>query len=89
MAGVARVRIAGVGVSPRNVEELAQRLTHAGSLELALRILRAQREEHEALELSAGETVRALQVLDEPTPGLEPLRGVLLSHAGRSDRSSG
>ena len=89
MARVTRVQIAGVGMSPSTVEELARRLTHAGSLDLALRILRAQREEHEALELSAGEAVRALEVLDEPTPGLEPLLGVLLSHAGRSERSSG
>ena len=85
---VNRVQIAGVGVSPGDVEELAQRLAHGGSFQVALKILRAQREKQDALELTAGEAVLALQVLGEPTPGLEPLRGVLLADVGWSDHSS-
>ena len=81
------MQIAGVGVSSSDVEELAQRLARGGSFQVALKILRAQREKQEALELSAGEAVLALQVLDEPTAGLEPLRGVLLANVGWNDHS--
>jgi len=85
---VKRVQIAGVGVSPVDVEELAQRLAHGGSFQVALKILRAQREKQEALELSAGEAVLVLQVLDESTPGLDALRGRLLADVGWSDHSN-
>lgn len=85
---VKRVKIAGVSMSASDAEELAQRLAHGGSFDLAHRILRAHRERQDVVELDTGEAARALQVLDDPTPGLEPLRGVLLAEAGLNDPSS-
>jgi hypothetical protein len=77
-----------VGVSAGDVEELAQRLAHGGSFDLALKILRAQREHQDAVDINAGEAVRVLQVLDESTAGLDALRGRLLADVGRSDHSN-
>ena len=73
------VQIAGVELSPGDVEELAQRLAHGGAFDTSLHLLRAFRENHDSVELDEGEIRRIVEVLENPPPeGLTTLRGVLL-----------
>ena len=73
------VQIAGVELSPGDVEELAQRLAHGGAFDTSLHLLRAFRENHDSVELDEGEMQRVVEVLENPPPaGLTTLRGVLL-----------
>jgi hypothetical protein len=76
---VARVRIAGVSVRDVNVAALAELLLARGFEDTADALLLALDAEQDLVALSVEDRERILRVLDDPMPGLDGLRGVLLA----------
>ena len=75
------ITLADVPVRRALLPELADRLVHAGSDDLASKLLAASSEHHEELALSIEERDELLAVLVDPPPpaGVEGLRDVLFA----------
>ena len=83
------MKLAGVTVLDRNVEELAFLLIDSGDLALSFRLTEALENGAHELDLDEQDSIAVLSVLGRPSEGLVGLRCQLLRKRARRRRGTG